>query len=682
MRFSSRYRRPTALAFLAALAVAIAAFASPSAPDPERDATPDATTVPDTPAFLAGHGIRVTRGAAAGYVADEVCASCHGELARSYRETVAMARSFYRPSRQTSVEQLGVPFEHAPSRQHFLMEWRGERLVFRRWQLDERGNRVHELEQEVDWVLGSGNHARTYLYQTPSGELWQLPINWYVEGGWGMAPGYDRADHEGVQRIVQRECMVCHDAFAELPAGEDRFGMPHRFPTELPEGIGCQRCHGPGAEHVRRARDSAADFTTVSSAIVNPSRLPRERRMDVCYQCHLQPSVALPSVRAFARGDLAFRPGEELAAHRVELEPVEEGRPREARFEINHHAFRLDQSPCVLESGGALTCLTCHDPHRKPPPAERVAFHRGVCQGCHRDGGAAPPPVALAKHVARESDCASCHMPRRRPTDVVRVTMTDHRIQVPPTGVDLAAPLAERDPVLVDVRFHAAAEAPARDEGELYRAVGVLRIGGRDEAVPYLERLLARSPSAPPEPWLRLAEGQLLLRRYADAEATFRRMLPLVPELPLVRTGLAIAAAGQGKREEALAHLREGLAVDPEVVETRFDLGRLLLAAGRAREAAVELERTVALRPNLVAGWLRLGQAREALGGRTAAIADYRRALALEPSTTDAHVALVLALRAAGDEAAAEAAERLALRYARRPEAVRAALAAGSQPPR
>jgi tetratricopeptide (TPR) repeat protein len=267
-------------------------------------------------------------------------------------------------------------------------------------------------------------------------------------------------------------------------------------------------------------------------------------------------------------------------------------------------------------------------------------------------------------------------MPRRRPTDVVRVTMTDHRIQRPQPGVDLVAPREEHDPVLVDAVFLHPAAAPPGDLGELYRATGVLRAGARRSTVPYLERLLARTPVLEPEPWLRLGEAQLLLGEHARAEAIFQRLLAQVPEVPLVRTGLGIATAGQGRREEAIAHLREGLAIDPQLVEGHFNLGRLLLAWGRPDEAVEELARAVELRPTLPAGWLRLGQAREALGDRAAAIACYRRALAVEPSTTEAHIALARALREAGDPAAAAEAYQLGLRFARHPEEVRAAMAA------
>jgi tetratricopeptide (TPR) repeat protein len=230
--------------------------------------------------------------------------------------------------------------------------------------------------------------------------------------------------------------------------------------------------------------------------------------------------------------------------------------------------------------------------------------------------------------------------------------------------------------VVVGVRFLRPADAPSGAEGELYRAVSALRLGARGSAVPYLERLLAARPQVEPEPWLRLAEGQLAQRRYADAEASLRRLLPLVPEVPLLRNALAIAAAGQGRGDEALEHLREALALDPELVDARYNLGRLLLARGAAAEAAPQLERALALRPNLPHAWLRLGEARERLGDRAAAIGHYRRALAFEPSFTAAHVALGRALLAAGDREGATAAFALGAEFAREPERVRAAAAA------
>jgi hypothetical protein len=136
--------------------------------------------------------------------------------------------------------------------------------MFRRYQRDPGGRIINLLEQPVDWILGSGHHARVYVYRTPDGELYQLPIAWYSQTrSWGMAPGYDRPDHDGVTRRVRHECLFCHNAYPDVPASSDGFWRSQTFPKQLPEGTGCQRCHGPGAEH---ARDPKA-------AIINPIRL-------------------------------------------------------------------------------------------------------------------------------------------------------------------------------------------------------------------------------------------------------------------------------------------------------------------------------------------------------------------------------------------------------------------------
>src|SRR6266545_3526965 len=75
---------------------------------------------PDTLATL---GIHVTTGVAAGYVDDAVCGTCHSELYRSYQQ-VGMARSFFRPSPERSIEDFGKEFIHARSKQIFEMVWR------------------------------------------------------------------------------------------------------------------------------------------------------------------------------------------------------------------------------------------------------------------------------------------------------------------------------------------------------------------------------------------------------------------------------------------------------------------------------------------------------------------------------------------------------------------------------
>ncbi|HSK81723.1 MAG TPA: tetratricopeptide repeat protein [Thermoanaerobaculia bacterium] len=591
---------------------------------------------------LSALGIGVTAGAAPGYADEAACALCHSDLAASYREK-GMARAFARPRPGADIESFEAPpFFHEPSSQRMEIRRRGDRLVFRRWQDGPDGQPINALEQEVDWILGSGDHARTYLYRTAGGELYQLPLAWYNQTrSWGMAPGFDRPDHEGVLRRVRRECVFCHTSYPDVPAGADVYGAPQVFPEALPEGIGCQRCHGPAAEHVWLANGGIGSPEEIRASVWNPGRLPSGQRDEVCGTCHLQPSVALPGIRRFGRGDFSFRPGEPPAGYLVQVDVEEEGKTASERFEINHHPYRLRQSRCFTESGGALSCLTCHDPHQKVPEEEKAAHYRAACLTCHTQSGA---------HTAQASDCASCHMPKRRTQDVVHVVMTDHLIRRNPGGPELLAPLRETETVLTGLRLLGPG-APEGDLGEVYRAAATLRAAATDEAVGYLEKKLSQVRPAQIEPWLDLAQGQIRRGRHADAERTLREVLARTPDHPQALEWLALARAGQGDAEGAITILRQVLALPAgsDRAEAEYNLARLLVANRRPAEGEEHLLRALTLRPNLAVAWHHLGEVRAASGEWEGAVAAYRRSLEIDPTNTRSYISLSRVLLSRGE---------------------------------
>lgn len=603
---------------------------------------------------LVGLGLAVTGGAAPGYVEDRACAICHNDLWQSYQE-VGMARSFAKPRGEVLIEDFeDNRFHHEPSDRWYSMRREGDRLIFRRWQQDDEGKPVHVFEQEVDWVLGSGHTSRVYLYRTPEGELYQLPLAWYSQdaegrtgpdtGHWGMAPGFDRPEHLGVSRRVHRECMFCHNAYPDVPVGSDVYGQPLVFPTELPEGTGCQRCHGPGAAHTRLALTGGAErVEELRATIVNPGRLPDDLRNSVCYECHFQPTVAIHGVRRFGRADYSFRPGEPLSDYLLKVDIDEEGRTRAERFEINHHPYRLEQSRCFRETQGkenALSCLTCHDPHRKVPPEERAAHYRQACWSCHEVDACRLEEMGAPEGMAGvdPQDCVTCHMPRRRTQDVVQVVMTDHRIQKRAPGPDRLAPLAEKDPVITHVELLAPLQGPL---AEVYRTISLIRSGSKDPAlVEHLERVLSEARPEEITPYLDLARGQIATLRLKEAEATLRHVLDRDPENYRALFWIVIPKAGHGKREEALAFARKAVEVNPDRAEAHFNLGRVLLGYGRSDEAISELERAIELRPHLAAAWYHLGKALQALDRPAEAAAAYRRCLEIEPQFEEAQAAL------------------------------------------
>jgi Tfp pilus assembly protein PilF len=554
-----------------------------------------------------------------GYVDDSVCGNCHADRARTYQH-VGMARSFVRARGAGGSEDFDAPpFFHAPSHQYLEMRRRGSNVVFRRYELAADGAPIHVFEQVVDWIIGSGNHARTYLYRVPGGDLYELPLSWYsATREWRMSPGYDRSDHEGVTRRVRHECMFCHNAYPAVGGEPLSYWRSQSFPAELPQGIGCQRCHGPGAEHAKtKTRDS----------IVNPARLPAKLRNDICYECHMQPTVVLPGLRRFGRDIYSFRPGQSLDDYSVPIDVDEAEMSRDERFEINHHPYRLEQSRCFTASEGRLSCLTCHDPHRKVTDA---AHYRKACMSCH-----------ATPHRASE-DCTTCHMPKRRPQDVVHTVMTDHFIRRHPAGPELLAPRAEREP---EVR-----RVDASDD--LYALIAYVRAtnGANAEGVRRLDALLAARRPEHLEPWLDLGSGQLRQRQWAALEKTALHILERDPKQELAREWLAIARAGLTGDADAAIRVLSTL-TRPEAA---FNTGVLLMTNGRTAEAIPHFGRALAQRPNLAAAWYRLGAAKEECGDVHGAIDAFRRALEIEPGHARASAAIVEAFLRTGNAGEAE----------------------------
>ncbi len=279
------------------------------------------------------------------YTDPALCARCHAEIAAGYRKT-GMGRSF---SRVTPGEIApGKPFYHAASESYFATIERGGKYYQRRWQLGFDGKETNVDEKQVDFVLGSGNHSRTYLHLTGRDALQQLPLGWYAEKGgyWAMNPGYDRPDYPGSTRPITYECMFCHNAYPAIPKGHDETGARPEFLLPLPQGIDCQRCHGPGQRHVQAASKGAKP-EEIRAAIVNPRRLSAERELEVCMQCHLETTtVALPhAIRRLDRGPFSYVPGQALGDFRLTFDRA--GGMGE-RFEVAHAAYRLRESQCFL----------------------------------------------------------------------------------------------------------------------------------------------------------------------------------------------------------------------------------------------------------------------------------------------------------------------------------------------
>src|SRR5580698_6053141 len=141
------------------------------------------------------------------YAQVAACAKCHADIAATYLKT-GMGRSFSRMRPENFPEKA---YYHEASDSYFAMIVRDGKVYQRRWQVGFDGKAANVEEKQADFVMGSGNHGKTYLHLTARGTLQQLPLGWYAEKGgtFAMNPGYDRADYPGSGRAISYECMAC-----------------------------------------------------------------------------------------------------------------------------------------------------------------------------------------------------------------------------------------------------------------------------------------------------------------------------------------------------------------------------------------------------------------------------------------------------------------------------------------
>jgi predicted CXXCH cytochrome family protein len=654
-----------------------------------------------------------------GYVEPGACAECHREIAESYART-AMARTFSAVRSENDFPELKRgAFHHDVSEEFFTVYARDGSPYIQRHQAGFDGAATNVFEARIDYRIGSGNHARSYISRTKSGDLIEFPITWYAENGGyrAMSPGYDRPDHAGFSRKIGYRCMSCHNGYIQTQSQSDAVEEGARFPDRLTEGIDCQRCHGPGGEHLEAARQGAP-AERVRGSIINPARLPHDRQMEVCMQCHLETtSLKLPAaLPRYGRGAFSYRPGEPLGDYILHFDRAPgsgQYRAREQagasapsqsegedRIEFVSAVYRLRKSACYLKSRGSLTCVSCHNPHEPSSAPAALRRYTEACQSCHQT--AVQKLVEARRHPVSQ-DCASCHMPMRRPSDAIHTSVTDHFIQsrpaADPTGtliekhdgntppyrgrVSLYYPARIEKPAekelylaLAQVKHDAnldqglreleaaiARHVPARSEFYFELAEAHRRAGNLQKAITFYEQSCAR----PPADWrhfYRLGTALTVTGQAERAAAALERALALAPKEPSVLEAIANLLSRQGKAREAVATLRAALDLDAESAGLHANLGARLFQLNDVKGAEKSWREAVRLRPESTTMRLNLANLLASIGIFREAQYHFEAAIRIAPSFADAHLAYAIALAAHGDAARSEFHLREATKHA------------------
>ena len=136
---------------------------------------------------------------------------------------------------------------------------------------------------------------------------------------------------------------------------------------------------------------------------------------------------------------------------------------------------------------------------------------------------------------------------------------------------------------------------------------------------------------------LRQALSLHQVRRLAEAEALYRKILTFRPDLAEVHVNCALAQLGQGKHGEAEVSLQCAIAAKPDYAKAHFHLGDAHSFKHRFEDAVSSYRRAVRLKPDYVEAYNNLGNALLYLGDMNQALAAYRKTVALKPDFAQGH---------------------------------------------
>ncbi|WP_169972984.1 tetratricopeptide repeat protein [Tautonia rosea] len=347
------------------------------------------------------------------YVGSDRCVSCHGEIGRD-QQTSHHASTF---TGVADLDQLPIPDEPLadPEDPEVIHSFRrdGDQIIVETSVADER------FELVLSHLMGSGHHGFTPVGIDRFGNVVELRLSHYAgDVGWDLTTGHlprpgfpseflgrPLPEHE------QQSCLNCHTTHLQTNSSPPQF-------TVLEGGVRCERCHGPGGNHL-----AAVEGGFSEPAIVRPRLGSANQVVNLCADCH----------RASESG------------------PQDES---SNPFLVRFQATTFVRSACYTQSptSAKFDCVSCHNPHRNVET--NPTHYDTVCLSCHSDSRsndfarASRQPQDLASTlfcpIETTQSCVTCHMPPRE-SSMRHTRFTDHhiRVQADLEGLDLTDPRAE-----------------------------------------------------------------------------------------------------------------------------------------------------------------------------------------------------------------------------------------------
>jgi len=348
------------------------------------------------------------------YAGAKACAKCHAAIYNPYLHTAHFMASA--PASENTVHGsfAGDSSVFTINASQKVVMQKLDSGLFQSFYVNGKFRERHRFD-----IAFGGVKGETYLYWKGD-ELFQLPLSYYNgQHEWSSSPGMglNFMDYPRIRPIGIR-CMECHASYINyLPGKGQRLDGTEEFDkSSLVYHIDCERCHGPGAQHV--------DFQTrnpgvkTAGYITTYASLSRNQKLDMCAVCHSgQHSVML-------RPAFGFMPGDTFAKF---ILPQFSAKIDTSHVDVHGNQLQLlKSSKCFIYS--KMECSTCHDTHQNTRGND--AFYTQKCLGCHNS-----PKHTYCKMTGTlsaavlKNDCIKCHMPAL-PTQAISVQVSANSLPV------------------------------------------------------------------------------------------------------------------------------------------------------------------------------------------------------------------------------------------------------------
>src|SRR6266446_6932723 len=181
-----------------------------------------------------------------GYLGPHACAACHSDRVSEFLET-----NHFRTFRVPEAKAMPVGFASAngtfdayESGLRFEMTRSGSGYFQTAIRTTPGGEK--RTTSRIDLVLGAGGKADDVYLTWHGDRLYELPMAWlFTSNQWGASHFSLNGSPEGSRELTLR-CLECHNTwFAHVPGTLNQYK-----PDSFIMGVTCEKCHGPGREHV------------------------------------------------------------------------------------------------------------------------------------------------------------------------------------------------------------------------------------------------------------------------------------------------------------------------------------------------------------------------------------------------------------------------------------------------